>query len=128
MPRYDRSYDYGLRGYQEAAAARNRGAFRTGAYDRGLRTGAYDRPYGLTNRVTARYNAEYVWGDRGDRYPRNYTPFAGDREQRIGDLRYYRQPYTTIGGTRTFRGSTMPIGYGDDYDYADYDRDFRGGR
>lgn len=127
MPRYDRHYDYGLRGYREATAPRNRGTFRSTAYDRP--TGAaYDRPYGLTNRVTARYNAEYVFGDRGDRYPRNYTPFGGDREQRIGDLRYYRQPYTTIGGTHTFRGAPMPMGYGDDYDYADYDRDFRRGR
>jgi hypothetical protein len=65
----------------------------------------------LPNRVVARYNLDYVVGDHGPRYPRNPYPFTGDREDRVGDLRYYQRPYYTIGGTRTYRG---------------YDPEFRG--
>jgi hypothetical protein len=118
MPRYDRSYDYGLRGYRETTAFRPRGRVLGSA-------SGYDRDYPLPNRITARYNADYVFGNRGDRYPTNHHTFGGDREQRVGDMRYYRQPYTTIGGTRTFRGSRDPMGYGRDFDT--YDREFQGG-
>lgn len=123
MARYDRyperRYDYGLRGYDDLSprrmprAAAERAA---GWSDR--------RAAPRSSRVTARYNADYVFGGRGEEnYPRNYNMFTGDRPDRIGDERYYRRPYTTIGGTRTFRGAPHPIGY--DSDYEDYDVDFR---
>ncbi len=121
MPRYNRSYDYGLRGYNQANRFRGRGSAARG----------YDQPdYGrgrpLPNRVTARYNMDYVTGNRGERYPTNPNTFTGDREDRVGDLRYFRTPYTTIGGTRTYRGASEPFGY--DRDYFSYDRNFfRGG-
>jgi hypothetical protein len=124
MPRYDRNYDYGLRGYPQATAFRGQPTFRQrgSAYDYDLSANADRHP--LPNRVTARYNMDYVVGNRGDRYPRNFNAFTGDREDRVGDLRYSRAPYTTIGGTRTYRGGSYPSGY--DYGYDRYDRDFRG--
>jgi hypothetical protein len=77
-----------------------------------------------TPRVTARYNREYVYGGRGEEnYPRNYNPYAGDRPDHIGDAQSYRRPYTTISGTRTFRGSPEPPRY--DQEYPGYDRNFR---
>jgi hypothetical protein len=102
MPRYDRQYDYGLRGYRETTERLPPRGFAG-------RIPAPDEP--LPNRVTARYNADYVYGDRGPRYPRNFNTFGGDRERRVGDFRYFRQPYSTRGGTRTFRGAAEPIGY-----------------
>lgn len=103
MAAYDRNYDYGMRGYQAYFAARDR----------------INRP---PNRVVARYNLDYVVGERGPRYPRNPYPYTGDRVDRVGDLRYYQRPYLTTGGTRTFRGATEPIGY--DYGYRGYDANF----
>lgn len=130
MARYNRNYDYGLRGYAETSPERQREAFRTRRYDQDGLFGARDRRNEpRSNRVTARYNADYVYGARGDvddpgyyGYPRNFNMFTGDRPDRIGDDRYFRQPYTTIGGTRTNRGASMPIGY--DRDFDDYDREF----
>lgn len=125
MPRYDRSYDYGLRGMRETA----RGRAPRVVYGSDYR-GVYDERaaprYG--NRVTARYNMDYVYGARGDRsaadygYPRNFHMYTGDRMDRMGDERYYRQPYMTTGGTRTLRGSNFPTGY----DYPDYGPDYGG--
>lgn len=107
MPRYDRNYNRAPRGF--------------GAYDRDLdREDLWPR---MRNRVTARYNRDYVLGERGPEYPRNPYAFTGDREARIGDNRYYWMPYQTTGGTRTHRGSAQPIGY--DLGYAPYDRSFR---
>jgi hypothetical protein len=122
MARYDRRYDFGLRGDDRGMGGRGAPA----RYDRGQladRSAAERRTEPRTPRVTARYNRDYVFGGRGeDAYPRNHTTFGGDRPDRIGDERYMRQPYTTIGGTRTFRGSPEPIGY--DRDFVEYDADF----
>lgn len=109
MERYDRHFDYGRRGYYDTTGARREE--RIESVDRR----SHDR---LHNRVTARYNADYVYGGRGSLPPSNYNMYAGDRPERIGDERYYREPYRTIGGTDTLRGSREPIGY----DYP-----FRGG-
>ena len=48
--------------------------------------------------------------------------YTGDRMDRMGDERYYRRPYLTIGGTRTLRGSSFPTGY----DYPVYGPDYGG--
>lgn len=123
MPRYDRNFDYGLRGYRETTAFRGRGGTRAGGYGRDYARGQFGREPSLPNRVTARYNADYVYGNQGDRYPRNYNTFGGDREERVGDFRSYRQPYVTIGGSRTNRGTLAPFAY--DTDFYTYDRDFQ---
>ena len=100
-----RNYDYGLRGDREAMRGRYGGDFqrRSLGYDERFRP--------RTNRVTARYNLDYVYGNQGDRYPRNDNFGTGDRMDRIGDPRWYRRPYMTTGGTWTMRGSVDPIGY-----------------
>ncbi|MBA4156783.1 MAG: hypothetical protein H0X65_04835 [Gemmatimonadetes bacterium] len=131
MSRYDRHYDYGLRGYAETSPEQLRETFRAPRYDQdGLFFNAQDRRNEpRSSRVTARYNNDYVYGARGEvhdpryyGYPRNFNMFTGDRPDRIGDGRYFRQPYTTIGGTRTNRGSSIPMGY--DRDFDDYDRQY----
>jgi hypothetical protein len=121
MERNERRYDYGLRGYDgrmEGRSWRNE----HGAGERPHNPPRERRSEPRTPRVTARYNRDYVFGGRGEEgYPRNYNLFGGDRPDRIGDPRYMRQPYTTIAGTRTYRGSHEPMGY--DRDYDGYDRD-----
>lgn len=136
MARYDRSYDYGLRGYRETAPMRGRG-WDTG---RGAppRTQGYDRDFGYSrgpgryfNRVTARYNLDYTYDQPYRGNARNLNPYGGDRIDRIGDLESYYHPYTTIGGTRTWRGGFQPpmepprdpLQDG----YRGYDRGYRGG-
>lgn len=126
MPRYDRSYDNGPRGWRERPAFGPPNRFRPSRYGYDYDVAGGGRGRRLPNRVTARYNMDYVAGNRGDRYPRNYNTFGGDRIDRIGDLRYYRQPYTTIGGTRTWRGASRPFGYDTEF-VAGYDRDYQGG-
>ncbi len=111
MPGYDRHYDYGMRGYRETMRAFGPRAFGHPRYDG-------DMP----RHVTARYNLDYVVGTRGDRYPRNFNMYGGDRMQRNGDMRYYRQPYMTRGGSYTLRGSNFPTGY----DYPDYGPNYGG--
>ena len=119
MARYDRSYDYGLRGAREAAPR----PFRGGPRPRGRYDVMYDeRSRPRTNRVTARYNTDYVYGARGQRYDRNFNMYTGDRMDRMGDERMYRRHYQTIGGTRTLRGSSSPTGY----DYPDYGPSYGG--
>lgn len=68
---------------------------------------------GLPNRVTARYNRDYVDPSYRDdeRYPVNPYRYMGDRQERIGDIYEYVRPYNTIGGTHTWRGSTRPMGW-----------------
>jgi hypothetical protein len=121
MARSDRRYDYGMRGYDGGIGGRGwrnepgRGEFSGGPP--GERRGEPRGP-----RVTARYNIDYVFGGRGESaYPRNHNLFGGDPPGRIGDAREMRQPYTTIAGTRTFRGSPEPIRY--DRAYDEYDSD-----
>ncbi|HET7274022.1 MAG TPA: hypothetical protein VFI91_02515 [Longimicrobiaceae bacterium] len=105
--RYDRHFDYGMRGYPDAPPPRD---FEGSPVDERR---SRER---LGNRVTSRYNADYVYGGRGSIPPPNYNMYTGDRPGRIGDERYYRKPYRTIGGTHTWRGSNEPIGY--DYPYG----------
>lgn len=126
MARYDRSYDFGMRGYRQTT--RPLGMGYGGRY-------AYDRSYGasypgdgpgyppLPNRVTARYNRDYVDGRRG--YDRFYGFRGGDRPDRIGDESFYRRPYSTIGGTRTLRGASSPCGFVPGPFAPRYDRRFR---
>ena len=118
MPQYDRPYDYGLRGYREIPP--------TGRtfprYDWDF-TRSERRTGQRSNRVTTRYNLDYVAGDRGPEYPRNFNRYGGDREIPVGDIGLYQRPYTTIGGTQTYRGSVRPLGYDPGLDL--YDRDFR---
>lgn len=110
MRGYDRGYDYGLRGLPDAP----RPSFRTGPRQAAGYPDAGDRRLGIrpSSRVTARYNLDYVYGARGSsRYDRNFNMYTGDRPDRMGDERMYRQPYMTTGGTRTYRGSSEPTGY-----------------
>ncbi|HET8654276.1 MAG TPA: hypothetical protein VFL93_01995, partial [Longimicrobiaceae bacterium] len=122
MARYDRRYDYGMRGFPQTMRPRMRP--RTPSYDL-----AYDlsRPplfpvNGRPDRVVAPYNLDYVVGNMGPRYPRDYNMYTGDRMDRMGDDRYMRRPYLTIGGTWTNRGSANPVGY----DYPVYGPDYGG--
>ena len=118
MPPYDRSYDHGLRGYRETPPPRRTFPGYDRDFDRSER-----RVGQRSNRVTARYNPDYVVGERGPEYPRNFHPYGGDREIPIGDVNMYGRPYTTVGGTRTYRGSVRPLGYDAGLDL--YDQDFR---
>jgi hypothetical protein len=117
-------YDYGLRGYRETAPARRQIPLRTygrGGYDRGWSGHA-----GLPNRVTQRYNMEYVH-PQPNRLETNYSPFGGDVEGRIVDPTGYWGAYNTTGGSRTWRGGGLPVGWERGPGYGDrYDREFRG--
>lgn len=107
MSRYDRHYDFGMRGYSQTTRPLGRRPMRRPRYDR-----FFDMPYSagdgeipLPNRVTQRYNREYV----DDRYDQRFAyGFGGDRFDRTGDDGMYRRPYSTIGGTRTLRGARSP--------------------
>jgi hypothetical protein len=122
MPRYDRQYDYGLRGYQETARPRlRRPPFRLSGYGGGL-SGWGGRASPLPNRVTAPYNMDYIRGGSGEARPHNYSMYTGDRPERMGDERLYRQPYITRGGTWTSRGATYSLGY----DYPTYGPNYGG--
>lgn len=113
MSRYDRQYDFGLRGYPQTIRAMMDS--RAPRYDRGYRGGYDPRAFQeqrFNTRVTARYNRDYVTGYRDDR-PIEYNLYAGD---------HMRRPYTTLGGTRTMRGSSFPAGY----DYPDYGPNYGG--
>lgn len=128
MRGYDRGYDYGLRGFPQAAQWREpvRTRFAGGGYGgdyRGPRGGyggdyrvartSYDSGYGAVpypNRVTARYNLDYVREQHPGERPVNPAPYGGDRVGRIGDMYEYHRPYQTTGGTRTMRGS-WPMGW-----------------
>ena len=135
MPGYDSRYDYGLRGYRETTrpmmdnryAARRYDYGYRGAYDYSHRVGHEERAHPeerLRNRVTARYNRDYVMGyrNRDERYGTNYQMYTGDYPGRMGDDRWMRQPYITHGGTRTLRGSSYPTGY----DYPNYGPNYGG--
>lgn len=113
-----RNYDYGLRGARETM----RGRYDRGYPGRRYYSGYDERFRPRYNRVTARYNLDYVYGNQGDRYPRNYNFYTGDRMDRMGDERWYRYPYMTTGGTRTLRGSSYPTGY----DYPSYGPNYGG--
>lgn len=108
MARYDRSYDYGLRGYRETTGRTGPGApprARSGqdfAYPR-TPPGRYDA------HVTAGYNRDYTYDRPYRGYERNYNPFGGDRIGRIGDVQDYLHTYRTIGGTHTSRGGFRPM-------------------
>ncbi|HET7461277.1 MAG TPA: hypothetical protein VFJ82_08505 [Longimicrobium sp.] len=150
MRGYDRGYDYGLRGWPQARGMREPVRTRfTGGYDggfRGFRAAdrddiAYGSDYDAArrqglgyrlgpppNRVTARYNLDYVREQHPGERPVNYAPYGGDRIDRVGDLRAYHGPYQTVGGTRTWRGE-WPMGwehsqsrYG--MDYPNYRNDY----
>lgn len=113
-----RNYDYGMRGMSDTTRGRFPRPPRMRAYDFGFDERATTRP----NRVTARYNLDYVEGYQGERRPRNYNFYTGDRMDRMGDERWYRRPYMTIGGSRTLRGAAYPTGY----DYPDYGPNYGG--
>jgi len=146
MARYDRGYDYGLRGFQETTGPQRRRVTAhfvdhmrgSGEDPRDLRPqqdirrgvhaygNDYDRP-GMragwqphVNRVTARYNLDYVREQRPGEYPINPHPYGGDMEWRVGDFNQYQRPYQTKGGSSTYRGGGRPVGWERDrarYDY-----------
>ena len=121
MARYDRQYDFGLRGYRQTTRPMMDHRYRPHPYDSGYRASFDERAHPedrLANRVTARYNRDYVTGPAGDRYDRNYTLYGADRPDRMGDSRFMRRPYFTQGGTRTMRGGSIPL----ENDYPDYTR------
>jgi hypothetical protein len=168
MARYDRGYDYGLRGIDQTAPDRHGvrtryvggggqgrgfgggyggGGYAARGYDRDLgrgtadARGGYDRDYGdrgydafgrptspFPNRVTARYNLDYVREQHPGEHPVNYTSYGGDREGRVGDMREYWDQYRTVGGTSTWRGGGLPVGW-ERESGPRYDRDYprRGG-
>lgn len=120
MARYDRSYDYGLRGFRETAGRPRPypGGMRRD-YDFGFR--GYAGATGYPNRVSARYNEDYTYGERDPRYMRDRYPVHPEEDWRIMEAGQYERPYRTIGGTWTQRGrmrDTAPA----------YDRDYRFGR
>jgi hypothetical protein len=108
MARYDRSYDYGLRGWRETTD--------TGRGARPRAWGNQDVDYprrpapagGYSNRVTANYNRNYTYDRPYRGFERNFNPYGGDRIGRIGDMDDYLHMYTTRGGTRTSRGGFRP--------------------
>lgn len=133
--RAPRGYDFGLRGYEETAPRQLPIRMRT--YDRDLRArGGYDegfdgRPW-FSNRVTQSYNREYVH-PKPERNETNYVSYGGDVEGRIVDASGYWRPYHTTLGSRTMRGSGMPVGWEReeamrryDNEFRRYGRDFRG--
>lgn len=128
MARYDRSYDYGLRGYRETAGPSGRGA-------RPRAWGDQDVTYpqrpagGYSNRVTASYNRDYTYDRPYRGNERNFNPYGGDRIGRIGrigDMQDYLHMYNTRAGTHTSRGGYWPQRdpFQDDMRYG-YDRDLR---
>ena len=119
---FARGYDYGLRGYSETAPERPpvRMRYGGGGYDRGY----HGRP-ALPNRVTQRYNMEYLRPEP-NRLRTNYAPFGGDFPGRIVDSTGYWRPYATQGGSRTWRGGGQPMGWEREADYGRYDREYRG--
>jgi hypothetical protein len=154
MRGYDRGYDYGLRGWPQARRRQApvqtrfvgggeyggdygpRGPFRAeersdsaygSDYDAMRRDFARGRMGPPPNRVTARYNLDYVREQHPGEHPVNYMPYGGDRIGRVNDVRAYRAPYQTLGGTRTWRGEwpmdweRHQIRY--DSDYPDYRSD-----
>src|SRR5690606_16775586 len=105
MTRYDERNDRSMRGDPWPPPFRRRS--RRAVYDRRFQDwyslGPGEVP--LPNRVTRRYNREYV-DDRLNE--RNAYGLGGDRFGRMGGEELYRAPYQTIGGTRTFRGAPPP--------------------
>ena len=122
MGRYDRNYDFGMRGYPQTTRPLTRGRMgfpdpeREYAMGRGM-----DRGVPLPNRVTERYNRDYLT-DRPSGYRRSYAMYGGDRSDRTGDPRIYRRPYITNGGSWTMRGASFPT----PYDYPDYGPNYGG--
>jgi hypothetical protein len=118
-----RGYDFGLRGYRETAPERAPVRVRHvgggGGYDRGY----FGQP-AMPNRVTQRYNMEYV-RPQPNQLRTNYAPFGGDVEDRIVDSTGYWRPYSTQGGSRTWRGGGQPMGWEREPNY-EYDREYRG--
>jgi len=121
-----RGYDFGLRGYRDTVPDRPAVRMR---YTGGQGGGGYDRGYhgqpAYPNRVTQRYNRDYVH-PQPNQLRTNYTPFGGDFDERIVDSTGYWRPYATQGGSRTMRGGGLPVGWEREADYARYDREFRG--
>ena len=119
-----RGYDYGLRGYRQTAPQQRPVGMRTYRYG-----GGYDRGWfgqgSLPNRVTQRYNREYVHPEP-NRLETNYAPFGGDVDGRVVDSTGYWRPYATMGGSRTWRGGNLPMGWERGPGYGRYDRSFRG--
>jgi hypothetical protein len=110
MSRYDRSYDFGMRGYPQTTRPLARRPMRRPRYDRYF-DGSYsaaDGDFPMLNRVTQRYNREYV--DDRLNAARAYG-YGGVHSDRTVDESFYRRPYSTIGGTRTMRGSNYPERY-----------------
>ena len=111
MGRYDRSYDFGMRGYRQTTRPLGDDYRRPPPYDRGYGLSYPDDRYGYpypSRRVTARYNRDYVEGYRHPDERRTFGFRGGDMPGRIGDETMYRRPYMTIGGSRTMRGSQPP--------------------
>ena len=124
MAPYDRQYDFGLRGYRQTTRPMMDNRYRARSYDFGYRGGFEERAYPdqrLSNRVTARYNMDYVTG-YANRYDRNEYMYGGDHPERMGDGSFMRRPYMTQAGTRTMRGSSLPVGY----DYLNYGPNYGG--
>ena len=124
MARYDRQYDFGLRGYQQTTRPIMDSRYRGPSYEYGYRGGFDERAFPeqrLSNRVTARYNSDYVTGYSRERADRNQYMYGGDHPDRIGDGTFMRRPYYTQSGTRTLRGSIPSA-----YDYPSYGPNYGG--
>jgi hypothetical protein len=113
-------YDYGLRGPRETASYDRQYGRRGPRYDfefGGGHMGGYPPP----NRVTARYNEDYV-RDRGPMYPLNPFPYGGDSSGRVMGPDGYFSPYMTRAGSWTTRGTPHP----GPYDRLDFGPPYRG--
>lgn len=97
MSQYDRQFDFGLRGYRETtrpfidpARGYNRG------YPGGIEERA-DPESRAANRVTARYNLDYILGPGDSRYAREYQRFRGEFPSEMTGERPARHTYFTAG-------------------------------
>lgn len=107
MARDERRYDFGLRGYPQAAAPLVRRPRRRMRFDPFSAEwyAASERGVPRSPRVTQRYNREYV----DDRYnERRAGGWSEARYDRIVGQDGYGAPYRTVGGTRTGRGMIRP--------------------
>lgn len=110
MSRYDRGYDFGMRGYPQTTRPLLRRTPRRPRYDRYYDfSGGWDGPdLPPSNRVSRRYNREYV--DDRLNAARAYGYGLRNPNRIVGEDAY-RRPYQTIGGTRTSRGTPGPDRY-----------------
>lgn len=99
MSRYDRQFDFGLRGYRQTTRPLTDHAPRwDDSAGRPRIEERADPDERLAHRVTARYNADYLAGHRPDPYDEAFRPFADDDAGRPrGTSMAYEYDYPAYG-------------------------------